>query len=253
MDIQSSKNNNSNFRALLRAAVLSRETMFNLIKETLYPSFCVGCGKCGSILCMNCFEKIERSITGMCFHCGRISKNSRICRDCRRKNKFVSAIIWSSSYKDEVVRELVHEFKYGGVYEAGDILAEILSQRLFGVSFSKELLLVVPVPLHKNKLRKRGFNQAEYLARSISKSHNLHGGLFLTRKRETQTQVKLSKSERSKNLAGSIVCNEPKVVLGRDILLLDDVATTGATLNECARALKEAGAKKIYAAVVARG
>jgi len=197
---------------------------------------------------------MELSQTDVCFFCGRISKEGRICQSCKRSNDFlIQKIVWAGSYKDKVLKEALHEFKYSGVLSVGEILEEVLCRRLTRWLNHGEDLVVVPVPLHINKLKKRGFNQAELLARAISKKFGLEGGTALSRIRETQTQVGLSRNDRQKNLDGAIICSDPELIMGRNILLVDDVVTTGSTINECAKVLRKIGAKKVYVASVARG
>ena len=123
-------------------------------------------------------------------------------------------------------------------------------------------MLVVPVPLHARKLRQRGFNQSELIARVAIKRHALnppagsghlvlHPGI-LERRRETQSQTGLTRHQRRENIRGAFAVVRPAEIAGRDILLVDDVFTTGTTVSECARVLRRAGASKIYVATVAR-
>lgn len=227
---------------------------YNLVLDILYPEFCLNCGKYGQVLCTECFLSMELSQTDTCFFCGRISKEGRICPSCKRSNDFlIEKMVWAGSYKDKVLKEALHEFKYSGVFAVGEILGEVLCRRLVKWLNHGDNLVVVPIPLHINKFKKRGFNQSELLARAISRRFNLEGGLALSRIRETQTQVGLSRGDRQKNLDGAIICSDPELIIGRNILLIDDVVTTGSTINECAKVLKSAGAKKIYAVAVARG
>ena len=113
-------------------------------------------------------------------------------------------------------------------------------------------LVVIPVPLHKNRQDLRGFNQSELIARKLSKKLNLPGGCALARTKDTEAQVSLSREFRLTNLVGAFTCTDKEFITGKNILLVDDVATTLSTLNECARALKDAGAKKVWGIVVAR-
>lgn len=228
--------------------------LLSLFHDLLFPEFCIGCGTCGTVLCSECFGNIELTKTFTCFYCSKIVEQGKLCPACNRKHgPAFEGIIWASSYKDPIVKELVHEYKYNGVIAAGEIIAEML--RFRSDKWIRDIgdAVVVPVPIHFNKLKRRGFNQAEYLAVQISKAHGLSGGLALRRVRETTTQVGLSKAERQRNLSGAIVCDDVELIYKRNVILIDDVATTGATLSACAKVLKASGAKKVYAAVVARG
>ena len=115
--------------------------------------------------------------------------------------------------------------------------------------------MVVPVPLHARKLRQRGFNQSELIARDAIKTEAvgmvLHSRV-LERRRETQSQIGLTRHQRRENIRGAFAVTRPEEIAGREILLVDDVFTTGTTVSECARVLRRAGASKIFVATVAR-
>jgi len=123
--------------------------------------------------------------------------------------------------------------------------------------FGRTELLVVPVPLHSTKLRQRGFNQSELIARAALKvkpsagRFQLSPGLLECR-RETKSQIGLSRHQRRDNIRGAFVVTRPREMAGREVLLVDDVFTTGTTVSECARILRRAGASKVYVATVAR-
>lgn len=232
---------------------IAARSFFDLVLSLLYPKFCQVCGRYGQFVCFDCYSKIEIARTDTCFVCGRISKDAKLCSACQKRGRVnVESIYWVGSYHDDVLKALIHALKYDGVLELSDVLAEALCQRIKNLVEKHGDLVVVPVPLHPKKQSTRGFNQAELIARYISGKYGLTGGLALQRVRETDSQVSLNKQERQENLSGAIVCNDLDLVAGQKILLIDDVATTGATLGECARALKEAGARKIFAATVAR-
>jgi len=149
--------------------------------------------------------------------------------------------------------EAIHEFKYmQKSYLArsfGPLLASFASTH-FG---AQDNLLVMPVPLHPRRLRERGFNQSLLLARHVSSGlHAQLDFLSLRRVRYTRPQTELSKDERRKNVKMAFAVSDKKAVKGRNVLLVDDVATTGNTLNECARVLKKSGAEKVLCVTLAR-
>lgn len=227
--------------------------IYGLFLQCFYPEFCVACGKYGGVVCSDCFNTIECCTSSICLFCGRLTTEGKVCEKCRKSHKFIpKAVFWTASYHHPVVKELLHNFKYNTQYACGDILAEMLFQRLKPCAFPKDLI-VIPVPLHKNKLKKRGFNQSEILARAVSGKLNLHGGTAMRRVIETKTQVGLTREQRMVNMHEAFVCSDPELIQGKSVLLIDDVVTTGSTLNECAKVLKSAGAKAIYVATVARG
>ena len=147
------------------------------------------------------------------------------------------------------VRELIHQLKYDRTLELADILGGMLSSILAGKSLNDYWL--VPVPLHASRLNERGFNQAELLARSVAKTTGLQVVNCIKRIRPTVSQTGLERSQRLTNVDGAFALTMP--VLGQRIILVDDVITTGATMEECAGVLKRAGAERVWGLAVARG
>lgn len=221
--------------------------------DILFPRFCVNCGKYGDSICANCFQTIEISYTRTCLYCGKISAGGKICAQCKAREKpaFCQAI-WAGSYQDEALKSMIHGLKYQNILDLAEVLGEMLAQVVMESGISLDVV-VVPVPLHWEKQKKREFNQAELIARYLSKRLGLHGGLALKRVRETESQVGLHREMRAQNVENAFRCDDQRIVEDRVVLLVDDVATTGSTLHECAKALKSAGAKKVIVAVVARG
>lgn len=254
--------------------------MFKSIKifvlDILFPLHCLFCQKYGQWICQECFKKISLLPVQVCPYCEKaISPAGRICFKCKekflRKNQLppLDALIVSTKYEKNGASRLIHHFKYSFVKDLGDPLAKIMSE---AITFHNLPLpdLIIPVPLHSRRLRWRGFNQSEILANHICE--NLTPGFsipvisnLLLRKKYTQAQMKIKNyQERQKNVKniftlspsspviGRGVGGEGKILKDKTILLIDDVATTGATLFECARTLKSAGAKKVYGAIIAR-
>jgi ComF family protein len=159
---------------------------------------------------------------------------------------------------DRGLRELIHLLKYNMVRPAANVLGRMLAEALVGLEpeFRADSVLVVPVPLYKGKQRQRGFNQAELIARSALKIHRDERLLFVTdilrRTRATQSQIGLTSHQRRENMRGAFAVQSAVEVTGREIVLVDDVYTTGTTATECARVLRKAGAAKVWVATVAR-
>jgi len=172
-----------------------------------------------------------------------------LCKDCLGKLEFKSyeddvgrIKLYSCSKYEGEIRELIHEFKYEKDIELGKFLAKIFVSKI-DLEKLKNFDLVVPIPLHKNKLEERGFNQSEIFASFISKKLNLRMKRILIKKFETLPQAELKKEDRLKNVKG--VFEVRKKLNGENIILVDDVYTTGATLKEAFKILKSNGAGRI--------
>lgn len=225
----------------------------NFFLDIFFPKLCVGCGTYGRFLCFDCAGKIENIKTSTCPECGKISKYGRYCPNCKARTRTsLGGILIAAGYDAGPTKEIIHHLKYSGFIELSELLGEILAQRLVDSGLGLNDTVIVPVPLHKKKEKKRGFNQAELMAKYISKKLNIPGGNSLVRVKNTETQVGLRREERIKNLTGAFICDDREFVAGKTVILVDDVTTSGTTLNECGRVLKEAGAKRVFGLVVAR-
>ncbi len=228
------------------------------ILDILFPKYCQNCGKEGNYLCDDCFfliEILERQYCPFCFP-PRVVIDGKTCGSCR-KSKKLNGLYCAVSYENFIAEKLIRHFKYEPYIKE---LAKPLSSLIIAnLSLLNKLdsfnpFLLIPVPLHQKKLKQRGFNQAEELAKELSK--NLKIPIItdvLIKIKQTPAQMELKKEEREKNIKGVFFCQNPGLIRGRKILLVDDVLTTGSTLEECACTLKGAGAKEVWGMVVARG
>jgi len=180
------------------------------------------------------------------------------CGLCRRLEQPFAKAVAYGSYEGGL-RDLIHMLKYHSVRPAANVLGRMLAEVIDGLapSWNNASLLVVPVPLFSAKLRQRGFNQAELIARVALKLSSYRERLALSvdvldRARDTQSQTGLTPHQRRANLRGAFRVMDRAAILGREIILVDDVLTTGATASECARVLRRAGATRIWVATVAR-
>jgi ComF family protein len=177
------------------------------------------------------------------------------CRACQEaKPSFAKAAAYGSY--DGELRELIHLLKYERVLPAARVLGGMLAEAVQKLGIAKDAALVAPVPLHRSKKRQRGFNQAEMICRAALKklampNLQLERDL-LERRRATVSQIGLTRPQRAENIRGAFQVVHLNRVQGRDILLVDDVLTTGTTALECARILRRAGAKNVWVATVAR-
>jgi ComF family protein len=181
----------------------------------------------------------------------------RRCPVCRRvEHPFERAVAYGSY--DGELRELIHLLKYDGIRPAANVLGRMLAEtiRALEPEFEQTELLVIPVPLYKKKRGQRGFNQAEVISRVALKliaGDRLHlAANTLLRTRETRSQIGLTSHQRRENMRGAFAVARATEVTGREVLLVDDVYTTGTTVTECARVLRRAGAAKVWVATVAR-
>ena len=201
--------------------------IFNKILAVLFPQKCLGCKKENEILCSDCLLKINRPDT-----------------------PHLNGIHIASNYQDAVLKKALWMLKYQGVKQLAKPLAELIKERIWKKLETGDWL-IVPVPLSKNKLRHRGYNQAELIARELP--GNVRADV-LFKKFHTKSQVEVKdKEERLANIIGSFEVRNPEKIKGKKIILIDDVLTTGATMREAKKVFKQAGAKKVVGVVVARG
>lgn len=228
------------------------------VLDLFFPKVCVGCGEFGEYLCDNCAKKIVFLSFQICPNCEMKSVNGKLCRNCLNKRYFDQVIACTSYKQNPSVRKLILKFKYKFSREISDILGKILASqlKLFLRVPPNEKILVVPIPIHKVKLRKRGFNQAELLAKIVAKNFRKFSFCNCLLCHDLRiSQAKLNGADRISNLKNSIsvLPSSSKSLNNKFVLLVDDVVTTGSTLNECSKALKNAGARVVCAVVVARG
>ena len=224
--------------------------LVELVVDSFFPRRCVGCGKVGDFLCPECLGKLPRLLSPLCPNCGRPQASGIVCPDCRRRQTEIDGI--RSPFRfDEVIRKAIYELKYRNLKAIFPCLAELLADYLRSNPLSGDAL--VCVPLHPRRLRERGYNQSSLLAGELSKRINLPViEDCLIRVKQSQPQVRASDvEERRKNVADAFVCRDEKVS-GKQIILLDDVCTSGATLESCAAALKSKGAVSVWGLTLAR-
>jgi ComF family protein len=196
-----------------------------------------------------------------CDLCGeRLSGVQRLseiqtCSACQETRPSFARATAYGAYQDEL-RELIHLVKYDRVLPAVGVLGGMLAEAVDKLDIGRDPVLVVPVPLHASKRRQRGFNQSELIARAALKKSGgkkIHMGTnVLVRQRATVSQIGLTRQQRAENIRGAFRVAHPSRVVGRSVLLVDDVLTTGTTASECARVLRKAGAKSVFVATVAR-
>lgn len=229
-------------------------TLSRSIQSLLFPPSCVGCDAVGAFLCPRCAQRVLPLDGTICGRCGRTQpKPTEQCVNCADEDRFTLNLARAAALHRSPLREAIHAFKY----EQRTELAETLAGYLVAAyslppwrQAGQEIDLVVPVPLHPDRLRERGFNQSALLAQVFCRRTGLTlGPDGLERMRDTPHQVGLDAAERRRNVDAAF--HASPIVSNRRILLIDDVYTTGATLNACATAAFDVGASRVYALTLA--
>ena len=258
----------------------------NLIFDLLFPIQCLECGEEFENLeprerwiCKECLEKIETRKEQVCPVCEKSSEEGKTHRKCKKETSLDG--LWVAvEYK--TVSDAIHKFKFNFIKDISFPLSEIITKSVLEVrefsdfhdlllaNFSQESgeeeiytekiknkkaeTILVPVPLHQKRYKWRGFNQALLLSEYIADKFNLPVcANLIIRKRNTKPQTKIkSMKERRENIKGAFFCPRESLVKNKNVIIVDDVCTTLATLNECAIKLKKAGAKRVWGLAVAR-
>lgn len=230
----------------------------NLI-NLLYPLHCAACKAAldplnESGLCSFCENQIKRTLKPYCTLCGRsMHATGELCAECKRRS-FSFDRAWSACLYEGVLKEVIHLFKYRGRLA----LSGILCKRI--VAFIKDNREIIDgidhitfVPLYNGWLNEREYNHSGILAAAISAEFTIPISRAVEKTLRTRRQNELSRDERLTNLEGAFRVKDNVRLDGSKLLLIDDVMTTGATLDECAEALKSAGAEEVRCLTLARG
>lgn len=233
----------------------------NDVSDVIFPPQCMGCAEIlhpqnGKLFCPACKEKI-RFITGsLCPVCGTTFSNSpaenHLCGNCLENKTYFSCARAVVSY-ETIILHAIHQFKYGNNISVGALLASFMADFSFPDVDFTDYSLIVPVPLHIKRLRQRGFNQSLILARALAKKWQIPVNFSLLKRHKfTETQTGMNKTERKQNIKGAFEVRDKENIAGKNIIIVDDVYTTGATVNECAKILIKAGAQKVTVLTLAR-
>jgi len=218
--------------------------------DLLFPKWCVGCGKEGDLLCSSCQRSLPQIMPPLCPQCGKPQPSGILCPRCVSWQAEIDGIRSPFRFVG-VMRQAIHQLKYRSVRALAAPLAKLLRDYLITNPMPAEVL--VSVPLHRKRLRERGYNQASLLAQELGKLVSLpvvDDCLF--RQRHAPPQARTSTvEERQSNVANAFTCHDHRLQ-GKRVLLIDDVSTSGATLNACATALKAAGAISVWGLTLAK-
>lgn len=222
--------------------LIAINSLFNNILNLFFPCQCLGCNIEGSWLCQNCKQLIH------------LQKNS-ICNDYQNEKPYFDSLLVAAHYeKGHLLQKTIKTFKYRFIKELKYFLGDLLSQTIQANLKDTHEYELIAVPLHISKKRWRGFNQAELLCEQVSQ--NLQIKIIrnsIKRIRKTKSQAELNRTKRLKNLDQAFICSDKQALVNKKIILIDDICTTGTTLNQCAKVLRVGGAKEIIALVIAKG
>lgn len=210
----------------------------------LTPFECAICGREGNMLCGVCAENHIGEQISRCYLCNKLTAQHRTCRSCHSR---LGRVWWLGSYKN-ALKELIYSMKYqrnrGYARQLGDLLAET-------IPYLPAQTLIISAPTAPKRIRQRGFDQAALIAQQVAAHHKLNYKPLLYRATQVD-QIGKNRTQRYEQMRGSVKIHKPEQIQGKSILLIDDVLTTGATLEVTARILRENGAAHVDAAVVAR-
>src|SRR3989338_1566821 len=231
--------------------------------DLLFPKRCVSCGKFGAYICKSCFSKIEFIEKPICPICQRQAVGGKTHPGCQGRYR-LDGLVVAARYRGPV-KSAIAKVKYKLVYDIAKILIDLIVVNLWKFDLASDLILV-PVPLHVRRKNWRGFNQAELLANLLSKSFGVSVSDALIRIRQTKSQVGLKRDDRKENVRGAFALRpsgqkkrksfdsaQGKIiseVKGKNIILVDDVYTSGATMTECCKVLKKEGAGEVWGMAV---
>jgi len=217
----------------------------------VFPPVCVCCRKVGEILCQDCLDEVAWVEKPICQDCGcTVSKHSYQCNSCQERPLSLKQIRAAVLF-DKVIPNTIHQLKYRNVFALAEPLGELMAQAWPNWQINSDIVL--PIPLHKKRQIKRGYNQSELLVKTFCRELSLPSNQeILVRTRQTPSQVGLNAEDRRKNVDGAFTVKRPHLVKGGNILLVDDVCTTGATLIAAAEVLLAAGAITVSAYCLAR-
>jgi len=225
--------------------------------DILFPEFCVNCQKEGSYLCPDCFSLIEifeRQYCPFC-HSSKVVPDGKTCGNCR-KNKKLDGLFCAVSYENFIVKKIIRQLKYEPfVRNLAKPLSDLVIAHLGSLkkqSFFENFLLI-PIPLYIKRQKFRGFNQSEEIAKELSLSLKIpvNAGA-LAKIKNTAAQAELNNKERRENIKNVFLCVQPEAIKNKKIVLVDDVLTTGSTMESAAETLKNSGASEVWGLVIAR-
>ena len=220
--------------------------------DLLYPPICINCKAADSWLCQDCLAEIDFINPPFCERCGTpLSVHLQTCTQCQNNPlHYIDGIRSAAYFENNPIRAAIHTLKYRNHKAIAAILGEILADACRRFDLTAQV--IVPVPLHSTRYRERGYNQCELVAVQLAKILNLPVDTHtLQRVRKTKSQMQLRAEERHQNMNDAFACRSNELS-GQTVLIIDDVCTTGSTLDACAKALKQSGVAFVWGATLAK-
>ena len=224
--------------------------LYRQVLDVFLPPCCTVCNKVGTWLCDQCARQIPLFDAPICPQCGCPGNSQQPCRVCQDTPLHVAPIRAAYLFEGNI-RDVIHALKYRGARKAADVLGASMALAWRHHAMQSDIL--IPVPLHPDREIQRGYNQAVLIAKALGREIGIPVATrTLVRTRATATQTKLNRQERRVNVSGAFACIANTVFIEKRVTLVDDVATTGATLNACADVLLANGAQSVSAFTLAR-
>ena len=223
--------------------------VFDSLLDIAFPTRCVGCGRPHALLCDQCRLSLEYVPAGVCHACGQPLGHAGLCARCARQMPSLTDC-FAVAYSTGALRVAIHKLKYSDQSRLAEPLAALLAGWWQDNPLPADVIM--PIPLHPRRQRERGYNQAALLAHRLGPAIGVPvDETSLRRVRDTRPQVGLGSAARRENVTGAFQCSD-SVLAGQRVLLVDDVTTTGATLEAAGQALRQAGVRAVWGLTVAR-
>ncbi len=244
------QNDNKNAVAFLLSDIVQvvLRKVSKVVLDAVFPHKCV-CGKWGVLLCDECASQVRVDQTGLCPICKRISEYGRTCQTCRHKSDLTGVMILGPH--KGILKHMIWKYKYRFISDLSVPLASMVTKR-FGDFLKEKRFQITFAPIGKSRLNWRGYNQAELLARGVATKCNLSCIKTLYKADNVEAQVGHTRRERIANMKDKIQFIGQEKFENKKILIIDDVYTTGATLEECAKVLRQAGYREVWGLVLSR-
>lgn len=236
---------------------IGKNNMLSWLKpiwDILFPITCVNCDQGEEFVCLECLNKIKQQDSSRCLWCGKLAVNPGLCVDCQKNFEFDS-LISAGFYSDKILERLIHALKFEYIKDLDKPLSEFFVQYVEKSKWQNYFrnAIIIPIPLHERRFNERGFNQGALLAKLIANHFQCeYRDDILNRVKFTDQQAKLDRAGRFDNVKEAFVVNKTDWQPS-NLILFDDVITSGATINEATSVLKTAGAKNVLVCSLAHG